>query len=145
MKFSVEDFFSKCDQIRDLVTFTEEIWKTSFFVQWREIINIIKPINVIVFRCCCRFKNCYLQHDLRIYAEFKPSIFHSETFFLIEYSFRFFLKPKMLKSALSGLRQFLAIERPLKMMKNAFYITSKALFVLKIFKYLTFWSCSKTV
>ena len=25
MKFSIKDFFSKCDQIRDFVTFTEEI------------------------------------------------------------------------------------------------------------------------
>ena len=25
MKFSIKDFFSKCDQIPDLVTFTEEI------------------------------------------------------------------------------------------------------------------------
>ena len=31
------------------------------------------------------------------------------------------------KGALSGLRQFLATESPLKMMKNAFYFTSKAL------------------
>ena len=42
-----------------------------------------------------------------------------------------------LKGALSGLRQFLAAESPLKMMKNAFYFTSKALFVLKIFKFLS--------
>ena len=41
------------------------------------------------------------------------------------------------KGALSGLRQFLATESPLKMMKNAFYITSRALFVLKIFKFLS--------
>ena len=40
-----------------------------------------------------------------------------------------------LKGALSGLRQFLATESSLKMMKNAFYFTSKALFVLKIFKF----------
>ena len=37
MKFSIKDFFSKCDQVRrtaDLVTFTEEILnETSFFVQ----------------------------------------------------------------------------------------------------------------
>ena len=32
---------------------------------------------------------------------------------------------------------FLTIENPLKMMKNAFYFTSKALFVLKIFKFLS--------
>ena len=42
-----------------------------------------------------------------------------------------------IKGALSGLRQFLALESPLKMMKKAFYFTSKALFVLKIFKFLS--------
>ena len=36
----------------------------------------------------------------------------------------------------SGLRQFLATECPLKMMKNTFYFTVKALFALKIFKFL---------
>ena len=33
--------------------------------------------------------------------------------------------------------RFLATESPLKMMKNAFYLTSKALFVLKIFTFLS--------
>ena len=41
------------------------------------------------------------------------------------------------KGALSGLRQFLANENPLKMMKNVFYFTIKAYFVLKIFKFLS--------
>ena len=41
------------------------------------------------------------------------------------------------KVALSGLRQFLTTESPLKMMKSAFYFTSKALSVLKIFKFLS--------
>ena len=41
------------------------------------------------------------------------------------------------KGALSGLRQFLATESPLKMMKNIFYFNSKAHFVLKIFKFLS--------
>ena len=35
------------------------------------------------------------------------------------------------KGALPGLRQLLAAESPLKMIKNAFYFTSKAPFVLK--------------
>ena len=35
----------------------------------------------------------------------------------------------LLKGALSSLGQFLAIESPLKMMKNAFYFTLKTLFV----------------
>ena len=40
------------------------------------------------------------------------------------------------KGSLSGLGQFWATESPLKMIKNAFYFTLKALFVLKIFKFL---------
>ena len=41
------------------------------------------------------------------------------------------------KGALSGLRQILATESPLKMMRNAFYFSSKALLVLEIFKFLS--------
>ena len=37
------------------------------------------------------------------------------------------------KGALSGLRKVVVTENLLKMMKNAFYFASKALFVLKIF------------
>ena len=43
---------------------------------------------------------------------------------------------KNIKSALSVLRQFLATENPLKMMKNAFYFNLTALFVLKISRFL---------
>ena len=42
----------------------------------------------------------------------------------------------LFKGARSGLRQFLTIESTLKMMKNAFYFTLKALFVLNKFKFL---------
>ena len=41
-----------------------------------------------------------------------------------------------IKSALYGLRQFLIAKSPLKMVKMVFYFTLKALFVLKIFKFL---------
>ena len=41
------------------------------------------------------------------------------------------------KGALSGVRQFLATESYLKMTKNASYFISKALFVFKIFKFLS--------
>ena len=41
------------------------------------------------------------------------------------------------KGTASGLRQFLAAESLLKVVKNAFYFTSKACFVLKIFKFLS--------
>ena len=44
---------------------------------------------------------------------------------------------KTVQSALSDLKQFMAIESPLKMMKNAFYFTLKALLLLKIFKFLS--------
>ena len=42
-----------------------------------------------------------------------------------------------LKSAFSNPRQFLVFESPLKVMKNTFYFTSKAIFVDKIFKFLS--------
>ena len=45
------------------------------------------------------------------------------------------------KGALSGLRQFLAIESPLKIKKNAFYFTLKACPVLKIFRLLSLLFC----
>ena len=41
---------------------------------------------------------------------------------------------RRIKGVLSGQTQFLATERPLKNMKNAFYFTSKALSVLKLLK-----------
>ena len=42
-----------------------------------------------------------------------------------------------IKGAFSSLWQFLAAEIPLKMMKNAFYFTLKALLVLQKFKFLS--------
>ena len=47
------------------------------------------------------------------------------------------IKESIFKGAFSGLRQFLVTESLLEMMKNAFCFTSKALFVLKIFKFLS--------
>ena len=41
------------------------------------------------------------------------------------------------KGALLGLRKFLASESPSKMIKNALYFTLRALFILKIFKFLS--------
>ena len=49
-----------------------------------------------------------------------------------------------LKGTFSGLKKLLAAESPLKIMKYPIYFTSKALFVLKMFKFfLTLWSCKK--
>ena len=44
---------------------------------------------------------------------------------------------KIIKGALSDLRQFLTSESPLKIMRTAFYFTSNALLVLKILKFLS--------
>ena len=44
---------------------------------------------------------------------------------------------KNFKDVFSGLRHFLAAESFLKMMKNAFYFTSEALFFLKIFNFMS--------
>ena len=41
------------------------------------------------------------------------------------------------KGALPGLKQFWATRSPLKFMKNNFYFTLKALFVLKMFTFLS--------
>ena len=46
-------------------------------------------------------------------------------------------KKGILKSGLSGLRQVFATGSPLKMMKKVFYFILKALFVLRIFKFLS--------
>ena len=43
----------------------------------------------------------------------------------------------LFKGALSGVRQSLTTVSPLKMMENVFYFTSKVLFILKIFKFLS--------
>ena len=52
--------------------------------------------------------------------------------------------PLHLKGTLPGLRQNLATESPLKMMKNAFYFASEALFVLNLLNFcLEIWSCRK--
>ena len=44
-------------------------------------------------------------------------------------------KFEVIKGTLSGLRQFLATESSLKIMKNTFCFTSKAISVLRIFKF----------
>ena len=48
------------------------------------------------------------------------------------------------KGTVSDRRQILATESPVKIIENYFYFTLKALFVLKILKFLlNFWSCRK--
>ena len=47
------------------------------------------------------------------------------------------MKCRFIKGTLEGLSKFLITESPLQMMKNAFYFTLKALFVLNVFKFLS--------
>ena len=47
------------------------------------------------------------------------------------------LKEDFFKGTLEGLIQLLSTESPLKVMKNAFYFTLKALFVVKLFIFLS--------
>ena len=73
-------------------------------------------------------KNWYYQCLLNKTVSHCFKVIHSRLFIVFQ---------SLVKVALSGLRQFLATEKPLKMIKNAFYFTLKALFVLKLFKFLS--------
>ena len=89
-----------------------------------------------------RAKNKCFRYLLAVLLRYRPKV-KVMTVDLIETSQSFhplITAHKMkfsIKGALSGLRQFLATKSPLKMMKNAFCFTSKALFVLKVFKFLS--------
>ena len=73
----------------------------------------------------CTAQSCYIKTQLKLnFIEFEREV---------KISVHFTLK------ALSNLGQFLATESALKMMKKTFYFTLKAIFVLKIFKLLS-WS-----
>ena len=61
--------------------------------------------------------------SLIIVQDFHRRIYHTHTTYF--------------NGALPGLRQFLATESAFKKMKNAFYFTATALFVFKIFKFLS--------
>ena len=61
-------------------------------------------------------------------------------FMIAQYSIFKSMRFTPFKGALSGLKQFWATKGPLKMLKNAFYVIFKALFVFKIFKFLSFFN-----
>ena len=73
-------------------------------------------------------------YQKRLHRSFFPNKFR-EIFQKI-YSIKAAQKVKLsIKVPLSGLTHFLTTESPLKMRENAFYITLKALFILKIFNF----------
>ena len=68
--------------------------------------------SVFMFVCALTFRNIHIN-----------LLFVTDVFFI--------------KDKLSGLRQLLASESPVKLKKNAFHFTLKVLFVLKTFKFLS--------
>ena len=100
-----------------------------------------------------RTKDCFIQEDFFTYASGKLNIFtqtkdqyyKKETYLnLKNYDNRIAIIKLRLSShdlAIEGTllrpKQFLAIESPFKKMENTFYFTLKALFVLKILKFLS--------
>ena len=77
-------------------------------------------------RCTTRSGNAYFDNNEQALLAVFTAVF---CFTHAEYN--------LIKGGLSGLRQFLATESPLKMKKNVFYFTSKALFVLKILRFMS--------
>ena len=94
--------------------------KTSFLIK-SQICNFIKkeaPAQVFSCEFCEISKNIFSYRTVQVAAPEECWWIH-------------------VKGALSGLRQFLAIESPLKIMKSASCFTSKALFILKVLKFLS--------
>ena len=97
------------------------VWKYSFRADERETSNsrIPKVKTELHFKYCIKTK---------VNKNYRMTI--------AEYIHKSIKEMISVKGALSGLKQFLSNENPLKMMKNAFYFILKALFVLKIFEFL---------
>ena len=76
------------------------------------------------------FCGTLLQVSLTCYFELKSKVIH---YFLLLHKIIITILSSQVTGALSGLREFLATESPLKIIKIAFYFTSKVLSVLKIF------------
>ena len=100
------------------------------------------------------FKKFYEKsiEDLKINSNWK---FQTRATMSYKMAFKVFVKiqksppliANIVKSSVSGLTRFLATKSPWKVMKNAFYFIWKALFVLKISKFLSwlFGHVEKTV
>ena len=67
MKLSLKDFFSKCDQIRDLFTFTEEILngKLHFCAVFK--VRIVGPCTALAAKAPNRTVNIQMQSQLWVH------------------------------------------------------------------------------
>ena len=128
---------------RTLTSFFEmlkklETWRNSNLTNFRCITYIVTTSNldfkqVFIYDKFYPIKRIYYLKEFNIWHR---HLFKSNIFTHYQVCLRKF--PELIfKGTLSGLTQFLASENPSKMMKNAFYFTLKALFVLKIFKFLS--------
>ena len=157
ISFSIS--FPICDSIKSMVIIVTLVWNTIHWVnQHKKLIKILLVFLKTNVRSknqmflLTRFVDLLRVSSLHIYSRN-----HSSTFCLINSQKTktagiiearaicpdVVMPPStgfcpLLKGALSGLRQFLGPESPLKMMKNVFYFTLKACFVLlKLFKSLS--------
>ena len=89
---------------------------------WRVIIwKVFRPFLYVVFK---KKKWCFSFAYMRKCQHRQFREFAHENFFIL------------VKGALSGIRQFLTTKSPIKMMKNAFCFTLKALLFSKSFEFL---------
>ena len=113
-----EDYYVKKFNLRSYAIVFYELFACGhYFLQWG-------------FIQVCMFYLYFSKNQVFVFTclSFCALAFHE--MFWIQYHLKRF------KGALSGLRRLLATKRSLKMMKNAFTFTIKALFVLKILKFL---------
>ena len=144
-----ELFWSKCWKIQTRITPNKDTFHSVdttyvFYYIWRALVtlpgdftlqklkfDILKPFTST--KLSPKLKN----HVLNVLQHITLDYFE----FILHFCWSIgVLTEKHVKDALEGLRQFLITESSLKMMKNAFYFTLKALFVLKIFKFLSWLS-----
>ena len=101
---------------------------------WRCDNMKLYPADIYLFKVRSTWKRCEILMIFYYRHNYNTTVNNQGLYDIIMVSF---LLLKYIKVALSSLRQFLAAESPFKMMKSAFYFMLKALFVLKIFKFLS--------
>ena len=119
---SAHDYLNCCYNVQ---------WNKQLPYTWIYFETLVLQFNFVIFGniwSICFFKtNLFLIIQTKLMEGEKAGIFSKAPDWKLLFLF---------EGALSGLTQFFATESPLKIMKNAFYFTSKAHFVLKIFKFM---------
>ena len=121
-----------CDFVKETIALQSWISKVLEFECFVTV--VISLLSIAVYFVSSILLCKYFDIWRRIYPMWSPSSFHFPIHIFIHSNKLYFVT---FKGALSGLRQFLGTKSTFKMMKKAFYFTLKALFVLKIFKFLS--------